>query len=223
MWYHVIIKLSLALIIGGAIGYEREHLSRPAGLRTNAIVCIGATLIQIVSINFQETYYGQCAFDPFRLGAQVISGIGFLGAGTIIKEGISVKGLTTAASIWTVACMGLAIGSGLYYESIVAAIFLMVALKGLKVVENYLLKNKKTMVLDIIAANMTEKVSEISYVLEQRTINILNVSVDYSDEELLKIEFLLEYTKGIPMPEVLAEISKITGIKDAKFKSAIGY
>ncbi len=223
MWYHVMIKLSLALVIGGAIGYEREYVSRPAGLRTHAIVCIGAALIQIISLNYQADIGAAGTYDPFRLGAQVISGIGFLGAGTIIKEGATVKGLTTAASIWTVACLGLAVGSGLYYESVLAAVFLIVALKGLKRVENYLLRNKKSMALEVITASMADNISKISGIIEQKKIHIISVSVDYSKDEVLKILFLVEHREGMPMSEVLAELSVIHGVKDAKFKPAAGF
>lgn len=223
MSVQVILKLIVALLLGGAIGYEREHLSRPAGLRTHAIVCIGATLIQIVSIGFQSRNQGLGSYDPFRLGAQVISGIGFLGAGTIIKEGVSVKGLTTAASIWTVACIGLAVGSGLYGEAVFTAIFLMIALKGLKQVENLLLNNKKAILLEIVAQNTEEKLEEISGVLEQISVSILSISVDYSNAQFLQIGFLLGCGKTATMPDILRELSHVSGIKDARFKSAVGY
>lgn len=218
----VILKLLMAMVIGGIVGYERENLSRPAGIRTHAIVCIGAALIQMVSLDF-GLMSGALTYDPFRLGAQVISGIGFLGAGTIIKEGPSVKGLTTAASIWTVACIGLSIGSGLYFEAAIAALFLMIALRALKILENRLVKNKNAMVLEVLTANIGRNISRITCILDEKQVEVLAMSTDYLDREMVKIDFLMESKKGIPISEILAELSDIAGIKDVKYKSAVGY
>ncbi|MBP3889343.1 MAG: MgtC/SapB family protein [Cellulosilyticum sp.] len=116
-----IVRLTLATILGGVIGWEREHTNRPAGLRTHEVVCIGSTLCMILSEFISHQY--STTIDPTRIGAQVISGIGFLGAGTIIKEGFSVKGLTTAASLWCVSCIGIALGAGFYSGAIIATLF----------------------------------------------------------------------------------------------------
>ena len=117
-----IIRLTLATILGGVIGWEREQTNRPAGLRTQEVVCIGTTLCMLLS-EFISTKYGNM-IDTTRIGAQVISGIGFLGAGTIMKEGFSVKGLTTAASLWCGSCIGLALGAGFYSGAIIATLFI---------------------------------------------------------------------------------------------------
>ena len=95
-----ILRLTLAALFGGFIGNEREHTNRPAGLRTHMLVCVGSALVMLTSIAVLSDYKGVINMDPTRMGAQVVSGIGFLGAGTIIKEGFSVQGLTTAASLW---------------------------------------------------------------------------------------------------------------------------
>lgn len=144
--YEMIAKLLLAVIIGGAVGYEREFKNRPAGFRTHILVCIGATVISMIQmytirdisamIMNHSQLAGGIKSDVGRMGAQVISGVGFLGAGTIIHERGSVKGLTTAASLWVVACIGLAIGCGYYYLSISAAFAVVVTLVSLKKLEN---------------------------------------------------------------------------------------
>lgn len=106
----VIIRLLLATLLGAAVGFEREYFGKSAGLRTHALVCMASTLMTIVSI-----YISKCSgSDPGRIAAQVITGIGFIGAGTILRAGASVKGLTTAATLWTVAGIGLAVGVGEY-------------------------------------------------------------------------------------------------------------
>lgn len=139
--YESFIKLTLALFLGGFIGYERETKDMPAGLRTHILVCLGAALVQVISIRYYGTHAMQ--FDPMRLGAQVISGVGFLGAGAIIKDGMSAKGLTTAASIWVVACIGLAVGSGMYFEAIYSTALIYGALTILKGLDDKLKRKKQ--------------------------------------------------------------------------------
>jgi putative Mg2+ transporter-C (MgtC) family protein len=121
-----IIKILLAVIVGGIIGLERESINRPAGFRTHILVCVASALIMDVNIKLIVGYVNA---DPVRMGAQVISGMGFLGAGTIIKEGVTVKGLTTAAGLWSVACLGLVIGAGYYMLALFAVAVMWVTLK----------------------------------------------------------------------------------------------
>lgn len=128
-FFHTLFKLLLACFLGGLIGFERESIHRPAGLRTHALVCVGSCLVMLTSEYIFNTFYnGVAGADVARLGAQVISGIGFLGAGTIIRQDNGVKGLTTAASLWAVACIGLATGIGYYEGAIVAAVIVYVIL-----------------------------------------------------------------------------------------------
>ena len=109
-----LLRLCLSLIAGGLIGFERESRRQPAGLRTHILISVGSTLLMLLSIYIPQHYFDMKSGDPGRIAAQVVSGIGFLGAGAIIKLGNNVKGLTTAASIWVVAGIGLALGAGLY-------------------------------------------------------------------------------------------------------------
>ncbi|MDF2988017.1 MAG: putative rane protein [Eubacterium sp.] len=128
----MILRLLAACLLGGIIGFEREHVHRPAGLRTHILVCVGSALVMITSEFIYYHYSSHVNVDPARLGAQVISGIGFLGAGTIIKEGISVKGLTTAASLWAVSCVGIAVGIGFYSGAIIATVIIFLILVVIK-------------------------------------------------------------------------------------------
>ena len=125
----IVFRILLAVFFGALIGLEREHAHRPAGLRTHILVCAGSCLVMLTS-EFIYNYYHQFSpnMDVARLGAQVISGVGFLGAGTIIRNGSSVKGLTTAASIWAVACIGLATGIGFYFGAVIATIIIFLCL-----------------------------------------------------------------------------------------------
>lgn len=112
----LIVKLVLAAVLGAIVGFEREFNEKAAGFRTHALVCLGSALIMEVSLH---VYHGTNG-DPGRIAAQVVSGIGFLGAGTIIRGGTEIKGLTTAASVWTVSGIGLAVGAGMYLTACVA-------------------------------------------------------------------------------------------------------
>jgi putative Mg2+ transporter-C (MgtC) family protein len=139
-------RLLLAAGLGSLIGAERERLAWTAGLRTHMLVCVGACLIMIVSaFGFSDIINSyHIILDPSRVAAQVVSGIGFLGAGSILLRGDVVKGLTTAASLWTVAAIGLAVGGGLYVAALVATAIILVILAGIKPLEEWLQRRSHT-------------------------------------------------------------------------------
>ena len=130
------LRLFCAMVAGLIIGLDREHANRPAGLRTHILVALGACVVSIVGEMLFTQYHALGATpDPARLSAQVVTGVGFLGAGTIMKQGITVKGLTTAASLWATACLGLTAGFGYYTLTLVGCGFILITLTVLKVVE----------------------------------------------------------------------------------------
>ncbi len=132
----ITLRIILAILIGGAMGLERGRKNRPAGLRTYILVCLGSTLVMMTN---QYVYEVFDASDPVRLGAQVISGIGFLGAGTIMVTGKSqIKGLTTAAGLWTAACSGLAIGIGFYEGALIGGASLLFVVSGLNGMDTHI-------------------------------------------------------------------------------------
>ena len=135
--FELISRLVLAAALGSVIGVERERLSWAAGLRTHMLVCVGSALIMIVSaFGFADALGTQnVVLDPSRMAAQVVSGIGFLGAGSILMRGEIVRGLTTAASLWSVAAIGLAVGGGMYTASIAATVIILIILAGIKPLE----------------------------------------------------------------------------------------
>lgn len=132
-----ILRLFFSLVAGAAIGLERSKKREYAGLRTHILICLGSTLLMILSIWIPEEYLGAKNGDPGRIAAQVVSGIGFLGAGSIIRLGNTIKGLTTAASLWFVAAIGLAVGAGLYVPCAVALVLSLFALIVLDPVERH--------------------------------------------------------------------------------------
>src|ERR1700712_3749847 len=133
----ILTRLLAAAILGSIIGFERERLLWAAGIRTHMVVCVGACLIMIVSAyGFGDSLSAKnVVLDPSRVAAQVVSGIGFLGAGAILARGEIVKGLTTAASIWTVAAIGLAVGGGLYLAAGASTVIILIILAGIKPLE----------------------------------------------------------------------------------------
>lgn len=148
----ILIRLLIAVFIGGILGYEREHEGSPAGFRTNILVCLGAAIISLISASDLQTamelaknsaYQGIIKVDMGRLGAQVVSGVGFLGAGTILRDKGSIRGLTTAATLWLDACLGLAVGQGLYSLAITGAIIVVVTLSLLKKADKFINKKRK--------------------------------------------------------------------------------
>lgn len=144
----VIIKIVLSLFLSAIIGLERERHSKPAGLRTHILVCVGANLIMLVSLYMSQKYE---EISPSRIAAQVVSGIGFLGAGTIIVSHGLVKGLTTAASLWTVAGIGLAVGAGFYQGAVITTFLIILILLVLEFLEKKILtvKEYKQIILNI--------------------------------------------------------------------------
>ena len=150
----ILLRLLCAAALGSIIGFERERLLWTAGIRTHMLVCVGACLIMIVSAyGFSETLAAQhVVLDPSRVAAQVVSGIGFLGAGAILARGEIIRGLTTAASIWTVAAIGLAVGGGLYFAAGISTAVIIVILAGIKPIEEAYRARNQTARFKISAA-----------------------------------------------------------------------
>lgn len=148
----IVVRLLVAVLVGGLLGYEREHEGSPAGFRTNILVCLGAAIISLISESDLRTamelaqntaYQGVIKVDMGRLGAQVVSGVGFLGAGTILRDKGSIRGLTTAATLWLDACLGLAVGQGLYSLALTGAVIVVITLSLLKKADKFINRKRK--------------------------------------------------------------------------------
>ena len=163
----IFLRLLCAMVVGLIIGTEREYTHRPAGMRTHILVALGSCAVMITGelIFVEYKAYGAMP-DPARLSAQVITGVGFLGAGTILREGPSVKGLTTAASLWSVACLGIAAGAGYYMVAIAGMIFIFVTLTIFEALQKLMLRNRHSFqdyivdTVDVVSA--LETVNQLS-------------------------------------------------------------
>jgi putative Mg2+ transporter-C (MgtC) family protein len=140
----LIIRLALAILMGGAIGLERQLAGKASGLRTNILICLGSALIMDLSVNLGMSFGDVRVGDPGRIAAQIVTGIGFIGAGTIMQSRGAITGLTSAATIWVVAAIGMTVGAGFYVEALGATALVMVVLAGLGRVEYRLLRMHRT-------------------------------------------------------------------------------
>lgn len=151
-----IFKLMLSLLLGGIVGFERKRKGQVAGARTFALISMGATLAMIISIYIPQVYLGLKNGDPGRVAAQVITGVGFLGAGAIIQTKGSIRGLTTAAGIWMVAALGLAVGVGLYVIAIISTILILFTLVSLEQYERRTNLDREGKIIHLKAAEIVE-------------------------------------------------------------------
>lgn len=209
------LRLVIACLLGGVIGFERENTRRPAGLRTHILVCVGACLVMIISEYFRD-FRGYVNTDPTRLGAQVISGIGFLGAGTIIREGLEVKGLTTAAGIWAVACVGLAVGGGFYLGAIITTILISGTLVLFKRIEEHIIKRKKRYsVIYIRTTDCENNIPKINKILLHK--GIIIKSVDFIEKDVTNcglVRFVLKIPYSIKKGTIMDSIRNLDDMED---------
>lgn len=213
-----VIKMLLAVLFSGVIGYEREHSHRPAGFRTHILVAVGSALVMMTSKYVFLEYEGLANFDPTRLGAQVISGIGFLGAGTILREGFSVKGLTTAASLWAVSCIGLAVGAGYYVGALVTTLVIYLTLNTFK---RFVAKSNPSKNIYIEAENMSRQAAEIGAIVKRYGGNLHTLEVLYADSSPSKRKSDSVVMKAVVFPRdeeslnlTISAIRTLEGIRD---------
>lgn len=174
-----IFKLTFSLVLGSIVGYERKRKGQPAGLRTFALICMGATMAMLVSIYVCQAYVGLKNGDPGRIAAQVITGVGFLGAGAIIQMKGSVRGLTTAAGIWMISTIGLAVGVGLYMLSVAATVLILVILVTLEGVERRHAMGSDSRIIRLKVRDIVTDIAPYRTVLERHRVRLVNEYVDY--------------------------------------------
>lgn len=205
--FELIVRLILSALIGGSIGIEREVSNRPAGLRTHILVSVGSTLIMMVSI---FGFGGEG--DPGRLASQVVSGIGFLGAGTIIRTGNDIKGLTTAASLWVCAGIGLAIGAGYYLGGIVTTVIVLISLIALGSIEKKVSRKTYKSFL-IIGYDRPDLIGDVGTEFGKHSITIKDVSIvenDFnSEEQLIELDFTVKHPANFSINSIVRDIYKI--------------
>lgn len=222
----ILIRILMAIIIGGMIGYERGHSNRPAGFRTHILVCLGAAIVSLTQdqlrinlLNLAETNYSAAQLlrtDLGRIGAQVVSGIGFLGAGTIMRDKGVIGGLTTAASIWATGCIGLGIGWGFYYLAVPSGVAILIVLVTLKKVERSLIDNRHIVK---IAVQFSQGIRYNDNLLETyeilKNMNVTIKSLKKGSEEN-KVIYVLVISKEMDTFELMSELSKCENVSQVQ-------
>ena len=212
----VLFRLVLAVLLGGVIGIEREIHGRPAGFRTHIVVCLGATMLMLGSEYFQDPVGSGMVFDPNRMAAGIITGIGFLGAGAILREENMVRGLTTAGCIWFVAGLGIVIGKGMYPLALWGTLLLFVMLVFFRYAEGWMsveVYGELSIRMNLesyesIKDRCMEVIRENEFLIQETRYRI-----DRTQNEV-RLDYVLTYSKGKSQESLLMTISRLEGVRE---------
>ena len=194
----ICLRLLCAMVVGLIIGTEREYTHRPAGMRTHILVALGSCAVMITGelIFVEYLAYGATP-DPARLSAQVITGVGFLGAGTILREGPSVKGLTTAASLWSVACLGIAAGAGYYTVALAGMVFIFVTLTIFEALQKLMVQNRRSYRDYIVdAADVAAALDAVNLLAHEYSCELSGISAQHLTDGSYRLSFRGTFGRG---------------------------
>ncbi len=221
----MILRLVLATVLGAIVGVERERLERAAGLRTHALVGVGAALFMLVSVfGFGDVVdMPGVTLDPSRVAAQVVSGIGFLGAGTIIFQREIVRGLTTAASVWAVAAIGLAVGGGLYLAAFGATILTLLILAGLKPLENRFFLHRRQRILTVTVERDANPLFAIESAIDELGLRLERILIQpgYAPDED-RLDIILSRPRVETLDALLDHLRRVSGVRQISSVRAPG-
>lgn len=214
----VIERLLASALLAGLIGYERERVGRAAGFRTHILVGVGACLVMLTGLYLREQFPDPSSFDPTRMAAQVISGIGFLGAGTILRFRASVRGLTTAASLWAVAGIGIAMGAGFISGGVITVGVVVLALVVLSRVERKMHKGWTSTL--VVQARMSHgELERVQKILDDYDTEIQNFQIlPGTHAENSSISFQVKLFSGEIQEEIIRELLRVEGITQARWE-----
>ena len=206
-------RLFFSFVLGGLIGLEREWHRQSAGLRTHIVICLGSTLLTLMSIYIPQTFTHFQAGDPSRIAAQVVSGIGFLGGGAIFRMGVNVRGLTTAASIWVVAGIGMAVGAGMYLAALVGTGLVLFALFVMVPFERKLFPGRSLRNLEIALNAEKVKTDNVFPILERHGIEVKVMDVSQSfEEKQIRMKLTVQVPEDIDWTELYKALGSVEGI-----------
>ena len=214
----ILLRVLLAAALGALVGWQREIHHEPAGLRTHTILVVGSALCMTLSIDvalqFRTTALNG---DPGRIAAQIVSGIGFLGAGAIIREGFTVKGLTTATSLWTMAVVGMTVGLGYYLTSVVVTLLIFIVLTVLNSVEKRYIHPHLEITISLKADDRKGLMEDVKNALQEKGRRIVSLGIRRNLEDRnLAIEADIDVTEGDPTESLVDDLSAIKGVHSFK-------
>ena len=215
------VKLAVAFILSSIIGIERELVHKPAGVKTHALICISATLIMSLGMYIRELY-PEIVLDPTRLPAQILAGIGFVGAGTIIREGLSVKGITTAASLLAITCVGLAVGAEFYEGAILTTILMFIILYFTHPIQRVISGGSKLTTFCIIAKKSVGIIGSVQEKFEKINLEVVSIKQDKSNSSNSTIyKFLVRCNDLTDKENLIQEILKLDGVTEVHLSRGI--
>ena len=212
-WESALIRILISFVIGTLIGIERETHNQPAGLRTHILISIGATIVMLISIYIPQTFTDFQNGDPGRIAAQVVSGIGFLGAGAILKFGADVKGLTTAASIWAMAALGLAVGAGMYTISLIGVVVILFALTIMDVFEKRVFKERTLKKIELSVKKKNSDIQSLRKALQKIDVKVVSTGFERNvNESVDKITFLVGVSRKMNIQKLSEVLEQQEGM-----------
>lgn len=209
-WVSCTVRLLLSMLLGSLIGMERKRKGQMAGIRTFALISMGATLAMLLSIYVPQEYLGLKNGDPGRIAAQVITGIGFLGAGTIIQMKGSVRGLTTAAGIWIVAIVGMAVGVGMYLVAIITTVLVLFILLVLENIERRVNVGSESRIIRLKLEGVLSDIAPYAEVMKRHQVLLTNYYVEYDyQENTTRLNLIVLLREHSNLIEIFKDISAL--------------
>lgn len=203
-------KMILSMILGALVGYERKRKGQTAGVRTFSLIAMGATLAMVLSIYVPQEYLGLKNGDPGRIAAQVVTGIGFLGAGAIIQMKGSVRGLTTAAGIWMIAAIGMAVGVGMYWTALIATLLILFILVQLEKFEHRISLGTEARIIRLKVTDIVKDIEPYRNVLKKKRVVLTSYYVDYEfNENVTRLNLMVLIRENIDYIDLFKELREV--------------
>ena len=216
---NAIFRLIVALIAGALVGLERESHAKPAGFRTYIVICVASCLLMLLSIYIPQEFINFKNGDPSRIAAQVVTGIGFLGAGAILRFGVNIKGMTSAATIWAVAAIGMALGCGFYFPAAIAVLITLFTLHILEIFEEKYLGWKFYKTLTIVSEKKPDILNEFNIIFKKHSLKISDWSLEENQNEgKIIYSIITRFGEKIDIDLLFDDFRKIKGVLKIKIK-----
>jgi len=216
---NTIFRILLAFLAGGLIGLERESHAKPAGFRTHIIISVSACLLMLLSIYIPQSFIGFAAGDPGRIAAGVVTGIGFLGAGAIMRFGLTIKGMTSAASIWAISAVGMTIGAGFYVAAAITMIVLLITLHLVEIVEDKILGWTLHKKVVVTALRKPDVFQELKGILDENGIMIYDWSIiEKVSEEKVEYSAITMINSSVDVRKLFDDLRAVEGVTEIRME-----